>query len=268
MIGFQIFTYRFHCAGIQISSHHAPCSEHQRKNPQDSAAGAHIQKHGFRRHKLFQLPDAKLCCLMHPRPEGRTRINMKDHLVLIRFLHLFPGRDNKEIINIKLVKILLPVIDPVDILRLVHGNASFSDVAEYPQLLQLPAHIFHDGLLVRLFAVYQKMPVLCFLHEKAEPRNPVILRPIGQDVHEHLLLFRGCQRHLILDLRPFQANIIKGADNYVLRIRYCFYPEFFPFHIICSLQVFFIHNFSQPGNQPYSFIRNDNSRLLNDRNCL
>ena len=65
---------------------------------------------------------------MHSGSKCRTGINMQNHLVLIRFLHLFPGRNDQYIINRELMKILLPVVDPVDVFRFFNGNRAFSDI--------------------------------------------------------------------------------------------------------------------------------------------
>ena len=65
------------------------------------------------------------------------------------------------------MKILLPVIDPIDVLRLVHDNSSLTDLAEGAQILKLPLHVFQYGLPRALLAVYQKASVLLFLHEEA-----------------------------------------------------------------------------------------------------
>ena len=55
---------------------------------------------------------------MHTGAKGRTRINMNNHLVLILSLYFLPGRNDQNIIHIKLMEILLPVVDPVLILGL------------------------------------------------------------------------------------------------------------------------------------------------------
>ena len=66
---------------------------------------------------------------MHTGAKGRTRINMNNHLVLILRLYLLPGRNDQNIIHIKLMEILLPVVNPVLILGL--GRAQWC-IHPYP----------------------------------------------------------------------------------------------------------------------------------------
>ena len=65
---------------------------------------------------------------MHSGSKRCAGINMQNHLVLILRLHLFPGRNNQYIVNRELMKILLPVVDPVDILRFFNRDCAFSDI--------------------------------------------------------------------------------------------------------------------------------------------
>ena len=53
---------------------------------------------------------------------------MEHQPALILWLCLFPGRNDQNIIYGKLVEILLPVVNPVDILSFVHADGSFSDI--------------------------------------------------------------------------------------------------------------------------------------------
>ena len=239
MVGFQIFPYRLHRADIQIRTHHSLSAEHQSQDSQNPASRTHIKKYGIRSHIFFQLPDAELGGFMHSRPEGCSRIDMKDHFPLILLLYRFPGRDHEQIVNIKLVKVLFPVINPVNILRLLHLDASFADITERTKFFQLLPYTRHYRLFVRILSVYLQPAVLCFLHKKTEPGDAVILRPVRKDIHEHLLLLRRCERHLVLYLRPLQANIIKGAYNNIFRFGHRLDLKFFPLHfIIRSLQRF------------------------------
>ena len=63
---------------------------------------------------------------MHSGSERRARINMNYHLLTVFRLHLFPGRNNQNIIYIKLVEILFPVIHPVHILGLRFFNQALA----------------------------------------------------------------------------------------------------------------------------------------------
>ena len=67
---------------------------------------------------------------MHTGAECSTGINMKHHFIGVFRFDIFPGRNDQDIINIKLMEILLPVVDPVNILGLVHDNGTFSDIHE------------------------------------------------------------------------------------------------------------------------------------------
>ena len=64
-------------AGIQICSDRALNAEHQRKDRQNSAAGADVQHDCIRRQVLPDLTDAELGGLMHTGAEGRAEIDME-----------------------------------------------------------------------------------------------------------------------------------------------------------------------------------------------
>ena len=65
---------------------------------------------------------------MHPGTERRAGIDMEHHFIGILRLDIFPGRDDQDVINIELMEILLPVIDPVNVLRLIHDDGTFSNI--------------------------------------------------------------------------------------------------------------------------------------------
>ena len=65
---------------------------------------------------------------MHAGAKCRTGIDMKHHLVSIFRFDIFPGRDHQDIIDIELVEILFPVVDPVNVLRLIYHNRSLADI--------------------------------------------------------------------------------------------------------------------------------------------
>ena len=104
------------------------CPEFQCQHSKNTTSASYIKNLRLLRHVLSDLPDTKLGCLMHSCSKCRTRINMDDHFILIGRLYILPGRDDEDIIHIELMKILLPVIDPVHILRLGFFNRAFTDV--------------------------------------------------------------------------------------------------------------------------------------------
>ena len=80
--------------------------------------------------------------------------------------------------------------------------------------------------------IHQKFPVLCLFYKKTEISRTVILSYLWKDIYKHLLLFKSSKRHIIFNLRPFQAYVIKGTDNDILRLCLSLNLKFFPFHII------------------------------------
>jgi hypothetical protein len=84
---------------------------------------------------------------------------------------------------------------------------------------------------VSLF-VSEDRSALCLLQIEAQGCRPVILPALGQDVNEHLLLLCGRERHMVLDLRAVQADILHGTDDYVLRLCFCADSECHPFHML------------------------------------
>ena len=128
---------------------------------------------------------------------------MNDHLILILRLDILPGRNYKDIINIKLVKILLPVIHPVYILCLRLLNRALTHVQITSHLFQFSAHLHQDGSCV-----------LIFIQIKRQISLSVIFRHIRQYVYEHLLFVSLSQRYLILNLYPLDSQIHQHtADN-------------------------------------------------------
>ena len=83
------------------------CTEHQGEDCQNTATGSHVQKLSFRSNEFPQLSHTQLGRLMHSCSKCSSWIDMNDHLILILRLDILPGRNYKDIINIKLVKILL-----------------------------------------------------------------------------------------------------------------------------------------------------------------
>ena len=81
---------------------------------------------------------------MHTGSERRARINVQDHLSLILRFDFLPGRNYQKIVDVKLMEILLPIVDPVDILGFIYRNAAFPDLTEHAQTIQLFLHLFAD----------------------------------------------------------------------------------------------------------------------------
>ena len=69
---------------------------------------------------------------MHTRTESSTRINVQNLLIPVCFAHLFPGRNDQQVIYGKLVKILLPIIDPVNIHCLIQRDGACPDIHKLP----------------------------------------------------------------------------------------------------------------------------------------
>ena len=179
---------------------------------------------------LPQLSDAQLCGLMHSRSESGAGVYVQHRPVLVLRLNILPGRDHQNIVYIKLMKILLPVIDPVQIFRLLHCDRAFTNLAEPAQLLQFPLYILQNRCFIGLFPQNLQTAILLLLHKKAQISNAVVFLALRKNIHEHLLLLQGSQGNLVLDLSPFQAYVVQRTDDNVFGVRYCFYFEFFPFH--------------------------------------
>ena len=239
-------------AGIQIRSDCALNAEHQGQNSEDPAARAHIEHHRLRRQVFADLADAELCGLMHAGPECSSGIDVEDQRrLLIGDLRLLPGRDRQDVVDPELVEILFPVVDPVHILGLLDGDSALAHIrvcAQHGHLLKDGApHLFgRHGLLI-----HKDFAVLRLLQEETEHRGPVIFSGVGQDIHEHLLLLRGCQRHMVLDLRPVQADILHGAYDNVLRLGFRADSECHPFHktFLFSAVLAMIDNAPKPAAQ-------------------
>ena len=220
-------------------------SQLQGNNRKDAAARPHIQKSGFGGYIFFQLTDAQLRRLMHAGAEGRSGVNVKNHLVPVLILHLLPGRNDQNIINVELFKVLFPVIDPVRVLGLGNFQRSRADVAELAQFIQCPADLPHDSVHI----------ILLRIQIEIQPGDPVICLRNRGDVHEHLCLFRFGERGFILNLRPLYAAVIQRRYHDILRALQCFQTELFPLHgqsssnfsfIFSRKDFFFFPSFSLP----------------------
>ena len=173
---------------------------------------------------------------MHTGSECGAGIDVEYHFFPVVRLDVLPGGDHKNIVDVELMEILLPVVDPVDILGLVDGHAAFTDVDEHAKLLQLILYTlqnrFHSGRLSR----HLQTAVLLLLHEEAKVGYAVIRRSLGKNIHKHLLLLQCSQGNLVLDLRSLQTDIVECADNNIFRLCHCLDLKFHPLHnVLLSL---------------------------------
>ncbi len=167
---------------------------------------------------------------MHACSKSRARIDMQYFLVCILRPHRLPRRDHKQIVYVELVKILFPVVDPVNVFRLRHRHRAFPYLHKKPQSVQLFFDLFHDSIPVCRHTIHFQTAVFFLFYKKAQISYAVILRSFRQDIYEHLLLLQRRQWNLILDLRAFQSDIIESAYDDIFRLRNCLDPEFCPFH--------------------------------------
>ena len=174
----------------------------------DTTSGSHIEKFCLRCYIFFQLTDTQLCSLMHTGSEGSARIDMNDHFVFVFFFYFFPGRNDQDIIHIKLFEIFFPVVDPVNVFRLVNCDTSFSDLAEHPQRFQFFFHLGKNLFFGLFFSIYRKSSVFCLFHKKTQISDSIVFRSIRQNIHKHLLLFHCSQRYFVFNLCAFQPDII------------------------------------------------------------
>ena len=157
------------CAGIQIRSDRALDAEHEGQNGQNSAAGADVQHDCVRRQVLSDLADAELCGLMHAGAESCAGIDVEDQRgLLICDLRLLPGGNGQNIVDPELMEVLLPVVDPVQVLGFFNGDGPLADIgvgAQHGQFLQnVGFHLIGRPGLV----VYEHMSVLCLFQKEAQ----------------------------------------------------------------------------------------------------
>ncbi len=158
---------------------------------------------------------------MHPCAERRPRINMDDHLILILRRNLLPGRNDQHIVNGKLIKILLPVINPVHILCLGLFNLCLSHVHISPDLRKL---LLYSG----------KHRLLIFLHIQIETDigGSVVLPELRKDIYKHLCLLLRRKGYFILNLHSLNPKLHQTAADHVLCLRSSLDSEFIPFHTL------------------------------------
>ena len=88
-------------------------------------------------------------------------------VIRILRLYLFPGRNDQNVIDIKLMEILFPVVDPVLVLSLTFLDGTLTDIHKAAELLKSLVYTGKDRLFVRIL-----------LQIKAQIGNSVVLRTI------------------------------------------------------------------------------------------
>ena len=143
------------------------CAEHQGQNGKDTAACSYVQNLRLGCNELSKLSDTKLGGLMHSCSEGSARINMQYQLILVRGLYILPGRDHQDIINVELMEVLLPVVDPIDILCLIYSHAAFSDIHKLLQIFQLLFYGSQYAFHICALSVYLQAAILLLFYKEA-----------------------------------------------------------------------------------------------------
>ena len=118
LVRFFIVLYSRNSTRIQVCSHNMTGTKLKGCDSKNSASSSDIKDLRSVGHIFLELTDYQLCSLMHTGTKGCTRIDVKDHFVLVFFCDFFPGRNDQNIIYIKLMEKFLPVIDPVLVLCL------------------------------------------------------------------------------------------------------------------------------------------------------
>ena len=196
------------------------CTEFKCCDSKDSASCSYIEDLCAAGHIFLELTDHELCCLVHTGSKCCTRVNVKDHFVLIFFFDFFPGWNDQDIIYIELMEKFFPVVDPVLIFCLGFFDRAFSDVHESTQFFQCVSYITKNALLVGIF--FQIKIQIC---------DPVICRSFRHDINEHLSFIFFCERLMVLDLSTLYADLCQCADDHVLCFCFCFNGKTIPLHI-------------------------------------
>ena len=234
-----ILRHGLHRTGIQICAYSVFRAIHKRDNRENAAARPHIQKFRIGRHILFNLSDTKSRRLVHTCAEGCTRVNVQNLLIPVLLLHFLPRGNHEKIIYVKLMEILLPVIDPVNILSFGHRDSPVSDIHELTNLLQSLPDPCEYSLFVRTLrhSAQIKRTIFPLLHKEAKVGNPVVRLSFRQDIHKHLLFFQRRKGHFVLDLCPLKPPVVELADYDILRLHNCLYFKFHPLH--CGISPFY-----------------------------
>ena len=101
---------------------------------------------------------------------------MKHHPRAVAIFHLLPGWNNQDIVHLEFMKIFLPVVDPVNILRLPFFYRAGSDLSVLTKIIQPFSDRSEDarGILV---LIKVEIKVGC----------PVVLPGRKWDINKHLL---------------------------------------------------------------------------------
>ena len=166
---------------------------------------------------------------MHTGSKSSTRINVKDHFILIFCLYFFPGRYDQDIIYIELMEILFPVVDPVLIFCLGFFDGSFSDVHKISQVVQCFTDIFEDCFFICIF-----------FQIEVQIGNAIIRRSLRHNVYKHLCFIFFCQRLLVLNFHTFNSNFSKCADHDIFGFCFRFYCKTVPLHRLFSISFYFL----------------------------
>ena len=118
------------------------------------------------------------------------------------------------------MEILLPVIDPVKVFCLIYSDASLTYFHISPDIIQGCSYIIQSLLDIGR----------SLFDEEAKVSHTVIRLALGRYVHKHLLLLKGRQRNLILNLGSLQSVIIELTDYNIFRICYCLNSYSCPLH--------------------------------------
>ena len=118
------------------------------------------------------------------------------------------------------MKILLPVVDPILILRLRSLNRGCSHI-------HTPAA---DLIQSSLDSCQHLYIVLIRLQIKADLRNSIICRSFRKNIHEHLGFILLRKWNLILNLDAFDSRIHHHAADQIFCLGRCCQRIFIPFH--------------------------------------
>ena len=202
LVCFFVILYSRNCTWIKVCSDNMSCTEFKCCDSKDSASCSYIEDLCAAGHIFLELTDHELCCLVHTGSKCCTRVNVKDHFVLIFFFDFFPGWNDQDIIYIELMEKFFPVVDPVLIFCLGFFDRAFSDVHESTQFFQCVSYITKNALLVGIF--FQIKIQIC---------DPVICRSVWKNIDKHLLFVLLRQRYFIFNLYAFHAGFCQCGDH-------------------------------------------------------
>ena len=73
---------------------------------------------------------------MHTGPERGARVNLDEQLAFMFLWNVLPCGLNQNIVYRKRLKVLLPIINPIFVLRLRYGNGAFPHIHKQAQPVQ------------------------------------------------------------------------------------------------------------------------------------